>query len=152
MTERTQDVQIPAQSGAVYFTLDQKELLADANPRNSFLVFYLSVAGQPVSRNLLFFDTMHNLDLTRSVKIEASVEGSNGAYTVTLRSPALGRSVYVSFSDLDVQASDNYFDLLPGEPVTLGLETPPSTALDQLKSSMQVQSLSDTFPAAETMH
>jgi beta-mannosidase len=90
LTERTQDVQIPAQSSAVYFTLDQKELLADANPRNSFLVFDLSVAGQPVSRNLLFFDTMHNLDLTRSVKIEASVEGSNGAYTVTLRSPLWG--------------------------------------------------------------
>jgi beta-mannosidase len=152
LTERTQDVQIPAQSSAVYFTLDQKELLANANPRNSFLVFDLTVAGQPVSRNLLFFDTMHNLDLPRPVKIDAAVEASNGSYSVTLRSPALGRSVYLSFGDLDVQASDNYFDLLPGEPVTVKLKTPPGTSLDQLKSSMQVQSLTDAFPAAETMH
>jgi len=64
----------------------------------------------------------------------------------------LARSVYLSFGDLDVKTGDNYFDLLPGEPVTVKLRTPTSSTLDQLKSSMQIQSLTDAFPASETMH
>src|SRR5271156_4946512 len=152
LSEKTQDVQIPAQSSAIYFTADQKELLANADPTKSFLVFDLTVGGQQVSRNLIFFDTMHNLDLPSAVHVDASVENSGGSYAVTLRSPVLARSVYLSFGDLDVQTSDNYFDLLPGEAGTVKLKTAASVSLDQLKGAMQVISLTDAFPAAPTMH
>jgi beta-mannosidase len=152
LTEKTQDVQVPAQSSAVYFTLDNKDLLANADPKKCFLVFDLTVSGQVVSRNLIFFDTMHNLDLPKAVKIDASVDTSNGTYIATLRSPVLARTVYLSFGDMDVQTSDNYFDLLPGEAVTVKLKTASSSSLDQLKSAMQVQSLTDAFTASETMH
>jgi beta-mannosidase len=151
LTERMQDVQVPAQSSAIYFTLDEKELLANADPKKSFLVFDLEVGGQEVSRNLIFFDTMHNIDLPRTVKIDASVDDSNGAYAVTLRSPVLARSVYVSFGDLDVQTADNYFDLLPGEAVTVKLKVPAGSTVEQLRGAMQVISLTDAFPASETM-
>ena len=152
LSEKTQDVQIPAQSSAVYFTLDEKELLGSADPKKCFLVFDLAIAGQQTSRNLVFFDTMHNLDLPTPVKVDASVGGAAGSYSVTLRSPVLARSVFVSFGDLEVQTLDNYFDLLPGEAVTIKLKAPASVSLDQMKSAMQVISLTDAFPAAETMH
>ena len=152
LLEKTQDVEVPAQSSAVYFTLDQKELLANADPKKIFLAFDLAVGGQNVSRNLIFFDTMHNLDLPTAVHVEKSVENSNGTYAITLRSPVLARSVYISFGDLDVQTADNYFDLLPGEPVTVKLKTSSSISLDQLTSAMQVTSLTDAFPASATMH
>ncbi|HEY4739281.1 MAG TPA: glycoside hydrolase family 2 protein [Candidatus Acidoferrales bacterium] len=152
LTDKTQDVQVPAQSSAVYFTLDEKDLLASADPRKTFLVFDLTVGGQNVSRNLIFFDTMHNLDLPESVHVDASLDSSNGGYSVTLRSPALARSVFLSFGDLDVQPSDNYFDLLPGEPRTITLKAPAQSSSDQLRSAMQVISLTDAFPAAPTMH
>ena len=71
LMEKTQDVQVPAQSSAVYFTLDEKELLANADPKKSFLVFDLAVGGQNVSRNLIFFDIMHNLDLPTPAHIES---------------------------------------------------------------------------------
>src|SRR6202522_2771743 len=152
LSEKTQDVQIPAHCSAIYFTADQKELLANADPTKSFLVFDLTVGGQQVSRNLIFFDTMHNLDLPKPVKIETSLDKSNEGYAITLRSPALARSVFVSFGDLDVKTEDNYFDLLPGEAVTVKLKTPAAVTLDQLKSGIQVISLTDAFPASETMH
>ncbi|MFZ0521853.1 MAG: glycoside hydrolase family 2 protein [Candidatus Acidiferrales bacterium] len=152
LSDKTQDVQVPAQSSAVYFTLDEKDLLANADPKKSFLVFDLMVGGAEVSRNLIFFDTMHNLDLPTAVHIDTSLDNSNGGYAVTLHSPVLARSVYISFGDLDVQTSDNYFDLLPGETVTVKLKAPSTVSLDQLKSAMQVISLTDAFPAAATMH
>ena len=151
--EKTQDVQVPAQSSAVYFTLDQKELLANADPKKSFLVFDLAVGGQKVSRNLIFFDTMHNLDLPDACACEKHRwRIRTERMRITLRSPVLARSVYISFGDLDVQTADNYFDLLPGEPVTVKLKTPASVSVDQLRSAMQVMSLTDAFPAAPTMH
>ncbi|MGA9730369.1 MAG: hypothetical protein WBQ83_06770, partial [Candidatus Acidiferrales bacterium] len=107
LSDKTQDVQVPAQSSAVYFTLDDKDLLANADPKKCFLVFDLAVGGAEVSRNLIFFDTMHNLDLPTAVHIDTSLDNSNGAYALTLRSPVLARSVYISFGDLDVQTSDN---------------------------------------------
>jgi beta-mannosidase len=170
LTEKTQDVQVQAQSSAVYFTLDEKELLANTDPKKSFLVFELSVGGQNVSRNMIFFDTMHNIDLpqfgvsnevngpntrttfSNSPRIVRSLENSNGGYVLTLQSRALARSVYLSFGDLDVQTADNYFDLLPGEAVTVKLKTPSSVSLEQLNSAIQVMSLTDAFPAAPTMH
>jgi beta-mannosidase len=152
LTEKTQDVQVPAQSSAVYATLDQKELLANTDPKKTFLVFDLAVGGQNVSRNLIFFDTMHNLDLPAPAPIETSLANTNGTFVLTLRSPVLARSVYLSFGDLDVESEDNYFDLLPGESVTVKLKAPASVPLDQLKSSLQVASLTDAFPASPTMH
>jgi beta-mannosidase len=152
LVDKMQDVQVAAQSSAVYFTLDEKELMANADPKKTFLVFDLAVGGQNVSRNLVFFDTMHNLDLPESVHVDASLESSNGGYAVTLHSPALARSVYLSFGDLDVQPSDNYFDLLAGEPLKITLKTSAQLSSDQLKSAMQVVSLTDAFPAAPTMH
>jgi beta-mannosidase len=152
LVDKTQDVQVAAQSSAVYFTLDEKELMANSDPKKAFLVIDLAAGGQNVSRNLIFFDTMHNLDLPESVHVDASLESSNGAYAVTLRAPVLARSVYLSFGDLDAQPSDNYFDLLPGEPLKVTLKASAQLSSEQLRSAMQVVSLTDAFPAAPTMH
>jgi beta-mannosidase len=51
----------------------------------------------------------------------------------------------MSFGDLDVQSSDNYFDLLPGETATIRLKS--SASLDQLKAALKVISLTEAFAA-----
>ncbi len=147
LLEQAKDIQAPAQSSAIYLTFDKADLAAKDNPDQSFLVVDLEVAGKNVSRNLLFFDVTHNLDLPVSPKIETTLNpaGNGKDYTITLRSPQLARSVNVSFGDLDVETSDNYFDLLPGEPVTITLKS--SATIDQLKSSLKIVSLTDAFAA-----
>ncbi|MFY9977665.1 MAG: glycoside hydrolase family 2 protein, partial [Candidatus Sulfotelmatobacter sp.] len=64
-------------------------------------------------------------------------------YVVTLKSAQLARNVYVSFGDLDVRASDNYFDLLPGEPMTVRLTS--TAGLQQLEAGLKVMSLTEAF-------
>jgi len=69
--EKTQDVQIPAASSAIYLTLDEKEMFVDPSDqdsakigrRSSFLVADMEVDGKSRSRNLAFFDVTHNLEL-----------------------------------------------------------------------------------------
>ena len=48
-----------------------------------------------------------------------------------------------SFGDLDVRASDNYFDLLPGEALTIRVRS--AATLDQLKASIKTMSLTEAF-------
>jgi beta-mannosidase len=62
--------------------------------------------------------------------------GSAGAYTLRLQSAALARHVYVSFGDTEVEVSDNYFDLLPGEAITLQVKS--QADLELLRQSLQV--------------
>ena len=40
-----------------------------------------------------------------------------------MSSAVLARSVYLSFGNLDVKVSDNYFDVLPGETVEVTAES-----------------------------
>ena len=143
LLEQTKEVQVPAQSNAIYFSVDKSALAAKGDLRKSFLVFDLEMGGKRVSRNLIFFDRTQNLELPVMPKIETSVSKTGDAYTITLQSAKLVRSVYLSFSDLDVQASDNYFDLLPGETATITLKS--AATLDQIKSGLKVTSLTDAF-------
>ncbi len=143
LLDQTKDVQVSAQSNAIYFSVDKAALSAKADPRRSFLVFDLDVAGKRVSRNLVFLDVTRNLELPVAPKIETTISKTGEGYTITLQSAKLARSVYLSFGDLDVQTSDDYFDLLPVEPVTITLKSP-ATA-DQIKDSLKVMSLTEAF-------
>ena len=127
----------------MYFSVDKAALAAKADLRRSFLVFDLEVVGKKVSRNLVFFDLTHNLELPVAPKIEATLSKTGDDYTVTLQSPKLARSVDLSFGDLDVQASDNYFDLLPAEQLTIHLKS--SATLEQLKTAMKTMSLTEAY-------
>jgi beta-mannosidase len=143
LLDQTKDVQVSAQSNAIYFSVDKAALSAKANPRQSFLVFDLDVAGKRVSRNLVFLDVTRNLELPVAPKIETTINKTGEGYTIALKSAKLAQSVYLSFGDLDVQSSDNYFDLLPGEPLTIALKSP-ATA-DQIKDALKVMSLTEAF-------
>ena len=143
LLDQTKDVQVPAQSNAIYLTVDKTSTSAKADPRRSFLVFELEVAGKRVSRNLIFFDATHNLDLPVAPKIETTVNKTGDDVTVTVQSSKLARSVYLSFGDLDVQSSDNYFDLLPAEPATLHLKS--SASLEQIRGALKITSLTEAF-------
>ena len=145
LLEQNKDVQIPAQSSAIYFTVDEAALKEKADPHKSFLVFDLEIGGKAVSRNLVFFDVTHDLQLPVSPKIDSTITQEGPGYSVTLKSAELARNVYLSFGDLDVKISDNYFDLLPGESLTVRLQS--SANADQLKSSLKVISLTDAFNA-----
>lgn len=81
-------------------------------------------------------------------RIESSLNKADVGYSITLQTPALARNVYVSFAEVDLQMSDNYFDLLRGEPFVIPLKT--SSTLDQLlKCALTITSLMEAFqPAA----
>ena len=55
----------------------------------------------------------------------------------------LARDVYVSFGDLNVQLSDNYFNILPGDTALITIQS--NQPLSELLKQMKVISLTDAF-------
>ncbi len=113
-----------------------------ADTSRVFVVADLSEGGTEISRNLTYLAPTKEMHLKpASLSVEAT--GANGSYKIRISSPVLARDVYLSFGDLDVQLSDNYFDLLPGE--TREITATSAASLDALKAQMHVISLTDAF-------
>jgi beta-mannosidase len=64
-------------------------------------------------------------------------------YKVRVYSPVLARDVALSFGTLDVDLSDNYFDVLPGE--TFEVYVWSNASLEQIKAQMKTVTLTDAF-------
>ncbi len=142
LLEKNQAITVPELSSKVYAAFSRQELLKGADAQHAFAVFDLMQSGKIVSRNLYLFDRTRNLALPVPA-IQADWSGSAGAYTLRLQSPVLARHVYASFGDNEVELSDNYFDLLPGEAVTLRLRS--KTDVDQLRRSLRLRNITDAF-------
>ena len=83
-------------------------------------------------------------------KITSDLTATQGwakLYMLASSSPVLAKSVYVSFGNLDAKPADNYFDLLPGQPIDLPITS--AASLDDLKAQMKVISLTDAFAPHE---
>jgi beta-mannosidase len=135
LSDRSQTIEIPALSSGVYARVTDPP---QADRADTFGVAELTVDGKLVSRNLLFFAPPKELHLPSAhVAIEWTGAG------LRLSSNVLARSVYISFGDMDATLSDNYFDLLPGQPVDIRVDsTVPSS---QLRANLKVISLTDAF-------
>lgn len=142
--EKQQEVEVAALASSKVLSLPLSEFLnqKDTDPATTFAVAELSVDGKLVSKNLAFFTKPVQSQLLHpEIGTELTQEGNR--YKLKLSSPVLARDVYVSFGDLDATYSDNYVNLVPGEPVTIEISSP--ATLGQLKEKLSLMSLADAF-------
>ena len=125
--------------------------LAQAGAADTSRVFVvaelMSAQGAQISQNLAYLAPVKEIHLKpAALKVETvggDGRGGNGSYKVRVTSPVLARSVYLSFGNLDVKLSDNYFNLLPGETAEIAVTS--TASLDALKAQLKVISLTDAF-------
>ena len=107
-----------------------------------FVVAELTSGSTSLSRNIAYLAPVKEVHL-RPAQLTVETVGETGSFKVHVTSPVLARDVYLSFGDLDATASDNYFDLLPGETREITVQS--TTTLEKLKSGLSVISLTDAF-------
>jgi beta-mannosidase len=138
LSAHEQAADLPALSSTKAGTYTDAQLLDGADPHATFAVFDLLDGDKVVSRNLVFFDEAKNLSLPQP-QIHTSLAAASDGYTLTLSSDTLARNVWISFGDLDAEVSDNAFDLLPGQNVTVTVHS--KVALEKLKQALHLQDL-----------
>jgi beta-mannosidase len=148
VSEKQLTVSVPALSSAVYQRMALSELVPQGTDTASvFITSDLAVDGKVVSTNLTYLVPTHEIHLPPAT-IQTDVQPASGGYIVRLSSPVLARDAYLTFGSLDVEPSDNYFDLLPGQPVEITLKT--TAPIDQVRSQLKVISLVDAFNSNAT--
>ena len=158
LLEQKQYVTIDPLASKVYLDWPLKKL-ADAGAADTARVFVVAdlqtggatdyaMNGTPVSRNLIYIAPVKQVQLW-AAPLKAETTGQEGSYKVRITSPVLARDVYLSFGNLDVKVSDNYFDILPGESVEITVAS--AATITDIKAQMKVISLTDAFgPQAGT--
>jgi beta-mannosidase len=118
-----------------------KDELAGTNydPEKTFISAKLvNEKGEVLSSNDLYFKRPKDLKYSKSpLQTDLSKQGDH--YVLKVTSTALAPRVGVTFGDDDVWLSDNYFDVLPNEPVYITVKSPKS--LEELKKSIKIASL-----------
>jgi beta-mannosidase len=144
LLDETRAVEVSPLTSKVYLDWPLKKL-SDAGAANTsrvFVVAELTAGGAQLSRNLTYLAPVKEIHL-KPAQLKIETTGSNGNYKIRVSSPVLARSVYLSFANLDVKVSDNYFDLMPGE--TVEITATSAASLDALKAQLKVISLTDAF-------
>jgi beta-mannosidase len=95
-----------------------------------------------MSNNNYFLSRYKDIDFPKAIIKTTSTPADNGFY-VTVESDVFARGVFLSLKGIDNFFSDNYFDLLPGEPVTIHVKT----ELDKLSFDRQLktESINDVY-------
>jgi beta-mannosidase len=144
LRETTKAVIIDPLASKVYQQLPLSEL-SDSGSQDltrTFGAVDLTIGGEKVSSNIVYFAQSKEIHLS-AASISAKITAAKTGYDVTLYSPVLARSVYLSFGEQNATYSDNYVDLLPGGPITIHVTS--EASLSALRAEMQVRSLADAF-------
>jgi beta-mannosidase len=140
-------VSLPALSAGTYMQLPLESLAkGDRDLTQMFVVADLTVGGAEVSRNVLYLAPTKQVKLPPA-KIQSGLTQDHGLYRFKLSSSVLARDVYVTLGDLDGKISDNYFDLIPGEPAEITITS--TATLAEIQKQLKVVSLTDAL-ATET--
>jgi beta-mannosidase len=140
------DVAPLASNVVLAWPLEKLANVGVADVASVFAVTDLTANGTELSRNLTYLLPLKQIHLKPAI-LGVETIGTDRKFKIRVTSPVLARSVYLSFGDLDVHVSDNYFDLLPGE--TAEIEATTLAQLNELKANLKVVSLTDAFAASE---
>ena len=142
--EKKKNVTLPPNTSKIQFSAPFKNVLGGKKPNEVFVNARFTENGKEgkIVTNNYFFDRYKNIDFPKADIRITSVPARDG-YDLTVSSDVFARGVFLSLDGIDNFFSDNYFDLLPGEPVTIHVTT--SLDKDTFDKQLRSESLADTY-------
>ncbi len=123
------------------------DLLRGADPKRTAAVFELRVNGETVSRRIVYFDAAKALALP-DAGLRAELRRDGDGYRLDLHAAKLARAVWIDFGDVGAELSDNALSLLPGETVSLRVDS--RADLAELRRELTLRSLAEAVTCDET--
>jgi beta-mannosidase len=135
-------VKIDANSSKVYYSKPEKALIGKGNKTSVVLNTRIMLKDSVVSSNNLFFVSPKYLKFP-ATKIKKEFVKIKGGYNIVISSRVFAKDAYMTTENQNGFFSDNFFDLLPGEPVKLtyiGDDLP-----DFMEKSFRIISVVDSY-------
>jgi beta-mannosidase len=144
ISSSTTMVTVPPLSSTILISVPLTQLSEETAGKleDGFIVATLSVAGEPVSRNLTYLVPTRQIKLP-AAKVNAEVTKDGDGVVIKLTTDNLARSVRLVSGDNEAVFEDNYFDVLPGETRTIRVKT--RMQPEEFQKSLQITSLTDAF-------
>jgi beta-mannosidase len=112
------------------------ELLQGADPKHTQAVFEILDGADTISRSFVYFDVAKSLTWT-DPRLVLRTTATAGGYDVTITARSAARGVWLDVGGLAARASDNAFDMIGGDSVTVHLTTTAPPA--QLAKTLRVR-------------
>ena len=142
--EKNNTVTLPANTSKIQFSAPVASVLGSRNPNEVFVNARFTESGKEgeVISNNYFFTRYKEIDFPKA-DIQTTAVPAGDGYDVTIQSDVFARGVFLSIDGIDNFFSDNYFDLLPGEPVTIHV----TTKLDKaaFDKQLKTESIADAY-------
>src|SRR6185369_13821023 len=129
--------------GKSYLALPVSDLLKDVDEKNSLVRATLKVGGQTISSNIYYFRPYKEMAFTRP-NIKTEISPSSDGFNIRLSSDRVARAVNL-YALTDGFFVDNYFDLVPDQPVEVHYRSERKLSLDEFRNSLKIRSLADAF-------
>ena len=110
--------------------------------KNDVIIYTEFETKDKTYRNVAYAAEQKDLNYQKA-DISWNAKKAEGGYDVTLKSDVFARGVFMSLTGIDNFFEDNYFDLLPGEEVTVHVKT--DLSLSVFKEQLKVISLVDSY-------
>ena len=140
--EETSIAELQANSSDLYFDVNRWEFQYGKKIQSLVFTAELDENGQTISKNTFYFLPFKELKITKP-NLVYSVSKTDSGFDIEISTDKLAKNVYFQIGDEEGFFSDNYFDLLPKETVTIQLKTKISE--EKLNEVMTIRTLDDAF-------
>lgn len=135
-------VEIPANSSDIYFDVNRREFIYRKDIQNLVFTAELREGGKVLSKNTFYFRPFKELKVNKPT-IDYTLVKSDSGFDIEINTDKLAKNIYLQIGDEKGFFSDNYFDLLPGEKVTINLKT--KILEEKLKEVLTLRTLDGAF-------
>jgi beta-mannosidase len=142
LKENKENVTIKPNASRIYFSVNADKYLRGIDKRRVVLVAEVKEGEKQIAQNHFFFVYPKDLNL-RKADITLSSEKISDGYRLTLTTDKFAKEVFLSTDDGNGFFTKNFFDLIPGRPVTLVYETDKKT--ENIKDFIHIYSLVDSY-------
>jgi beta-mannosidase len=142
------DVSVPATASKRAVVLRFSDICGGEDKKRVVLEVCLINNDVPEDKKHWLLVPDKNAELPKAeVKAETKISGDEtGFATVTLSSEVYARYVYVEAEGVTEPWSDNFFDIPPGESVTLTVKLPKDMNAETLLKKLKIKTLTDVEP------
>lgn len=138
LRDETQALKLPANSAMELAKIKDADLPAGADASTAYVVVELMKDGKSIARSIAYLQASKHMQLPNP-GLEAKIVAEADHYRLDLRADKLARAVWLDFGEHQASLSDNALTLLPGESISLRLDSAQSLAT--LRASLRIQHL-----------